>query len=117
MVPASISGAVPIELDRPRTLKADLNALVMIEERTGLNMFTDALEIKSARHVRAFLWALLRHEDPDLTEEQVGSFITAENLNEISGAITRAFGAGMPEPSEAEGASEVGKGRASRSTG
>ena len=119
MPPTAVTGAVPIELDRPRTLKADLNALCAIEERTGLNLLADGVSLQSARHARAFLWALLRHEDPDLTEEQVGGFISAANLPGIMQTIGEAFAAAMPEaePEAPEGAETAGKGRASRTPG
>lgn len=98
--------AVPITLDRDRTIVYDLNALAELEDRTGRNMLDkDALSVfldkPTAKDLRLFLWAGLIHEDPALQPADVGRFLTISKMVEISGKIGEAFGNSMPEPPEA----------------
>ena len=91
-----------IELDKPRNLVLDLNAMARFEEVTGKNVFGGGLDKLSAKDTRALLWASLVHEDPKLTLEQVGKLITARNMGEVSKAIAGAFSEGSG-PLEAGG--------------
>lgn len=71
-------GTVAIEIGgKDRTLKFDLNALAEVEDKLklgGINDVIPLLERVSIRTVRCLLWAGLIHEDPDLTEREVGSW-------------------------------------------
>ena len=94
---SQVKPEVKIVLDKERTLKLDLNAMAAYEEATGKSMFKafnpDEL---GARELRALLWACLIHEDESLTLKQVGSFITADNMNGVAARIGEAFKSAMP---------------------
>ena len=84
-------GEHTITLDKKRTLKFDLNALVDVEDRLGysLSEMGDKVSIKA---MRTLLTAGLRHEDPELTEEYVGSLITLDNMGAVQEALGNAMG-------------------------
>lgn len=79
-----------INLDKERHLKFDLNALVLIEELSGINL-AELGEKVSMKLMKVILYAGLKWEDKDLTPDEVGSLITMDNLKEVSGAIGQAF--------------------------
>lgn len=82
-------GQVTINLDKERVLFYNLNALCALEEM-GVNIADLGTAVKMSQ-VRAILWAGLKHEDADLTLEDVGELITMDNINEVSEAISAAF--------------------------
>lgn len=90
---------VQITLDKERTLKFDLNAMVTFEEATGKSLMKGQLksEDMGPRDVRVLLWACLLHEDETLTERQVGSWITVDNLMAVVEKLNEAFEVAMPE--------------------
>jgi hypothetical protein len=112
--------SIPIQLDKERHLRYDLNAFIELEEKFG--SIQDALDLlsdldpgakaktekgkKIVRHdlktVRAFLWAGLVAEDETLTERDVGKLITFQNVANVFGAIMNAVDAAMPELGEEE---------------
>lgn len=93
----------PILLDKERHIAFDLNAVCALEDRFG-NCFQALEKLRSGtvKAARTFLWAGLVHEDPALTEEQVGSFITMMNLEEISLALVEAVSNSFPQAKNAE---------------
>jgi len=99
---SKINPAVTIFLDKERHLRMTMNAMVDFEEMTGQKL-TDPKTIESfssnmdIKHLRALLWALLRHEDKTLTVEQVGDLIEIQNMTELSTAIAAAWGNAVPE--------------------
>jgi hypothetical protein len=88
---------VTLELDRPRTLRYGMNALVKIEELTGRAISKLDLENIAIKDLRTILYAGLFHEDNTLTPEKVAELVDeytdlssiAEKLGE---AMTLAFG-------------------------
>ena len=91
----------PITLDRPRSLRFDLNALVAVEDATG-KALQDALTDRSMKSLRVILWAGLRHEDADLTLDDVGSFVDASALDVALEALRASLpGGGSENPTEA----------------
>ena len=90
---------VKITLDKERTLKLDLNAMVAFEEATGKSIMGGKFTGKdmTPRDLRAMLWACLLHEDEELTLKQVGSWITVGNLMEVTGKLNEAFDVAMPK--------------------
>jgi hypothetical protein len=65
--------AVPIELDRPRRLRFDVNALAELEMALGGQSFSEVLSGEMGlATIRALLWAGLRHEDRGITLERAG---------------------------------------------
>lgn len=104
---SKINPEVPIELGgKLRHLRLDVNAMVLFEEETGLNLMNPDAQKKLVRggltvkEFRAFLWACLVHEDESLTQPQVGSWFNAGNMGEIAGKLNEAIAAAAPEPQE-----------------
>ena len=94
---------IPIQLDKERHLKFDLNAFAELEDIYGdINTAFEAMQKGSIKAIRAMLWAGLVHEDKSLTIEQVGEMVHLGNMNEVMGAITKAISEAMPEASETE---------------
>ncbi len=88
---------ITVELDKARNLRYGMNALVKVEELTGLPITKLDLENMSMTDLRTILFAGLCHEDETLTPEKVGELIDdysdigtiAQKLGE---AFTVAFG-------------------------
>jgi len=87
---------IKIELDKERTMRLDFNALIDFEEKAGVRI-DQVGEDFSLRQMRAFLWAALRHEDPDLTEEDVGAMLHLGNVEYVSEKITEVMQKHTPE--------------------
>ena len=75
---------------KKRHLKYDLRALELMRERFGVtgpfkdfaeNLFSTPLPLSA---LRTILWAGLVHEQPNLTEHQVGAWVDLANLSEIN---------------------------------
>lgn len=90
--------AVPIELDRPRRLRFDVNALADLEIALGGQSLSEVFsgEMRIAT-IRALLWAGLRHEDRGITIERAGALLQksiddgktmADLLGRVSEAVT-----------------------------
>jgi hypothetical protein len=108
---------VPIELDKPRSLLYDVNALIDLGGELKINLMTKEgwevllgkMEtpppttmddtpverfvgaIPSFEKVRAIVWAGLRHEDETLTVRQVGAMLDPADLGRVVTAYTDAF--------------------------
>lgn len=83
-----------------RTLKFTLNAMADLEERYGtVQAAFDKLEQgNSMVALRTILWAGLKHEDPTLTELQVGDLIDIANMDQLTSSLDTAFkGDGITE--------------------
>ena len=82
---------VPIDLDKRRHLLFDFNTLALLESLTGRNMLGEnAWDNLTAADIRAFLYAGLLHEDPNLKLEQVGSFIHVGSVKQVAEALKKA---------------------------
>ena len=82
-----------------RTIKFTLNAMAELEDRYGsVDEAFKQLDNNSIKAVRCILWAGLIHEDPDLTEQQVGNLIDIQYMQELMASLGDAFDADMPEP-------------------
>ncbi|MEK4273134.1 MULTISPECIES: hypothetical protein [Paenibacillus] len=92
---------IPITLDKERNIVFDLNAFIELEEIYGTHkQAVDALQKGGLKHIRAWLWAGLVHEDKGLTQEKVGSMFSysdPEIILEISDKILRAASGNLPE--------------------
>ncbi|MTV50090.1 hypothetical protein GJ688_14025 [Heliobacillus mobilis] len=82
---------VEITLDKPRKLRYDLNALAELEDKLGVSLQELDQLAMGVKQLRVFLWAGLVHEDPGLSEIDVGAFVDLENLGEVNQKITEAF--------------------------
>jgi hypothetical protein len=94
---------IPIQLDKERHLKFDLNSFAELEELYGnINTAFEAMQKGSIKAIRAMLWCGLIHEDKSLTLEQVGKMVHLGNMNEVMNAITQAIYEAMPEVDKTE---------------
>lgn len=110
---------VRIELDKERHLRFDLNAIVALDEATGINLLAPGTELGAdqlykPRVLRAFVWAALLHEDPDLTVLEVGSWLTMPRIQEIATAVWQSIVQAMPEVDEVS--QEAGNASSNRAT-
>lgn len=80
-----------------RTLVFDLNAMAELEDRYGsVDEAFAQLDKNSIKAIRCILWAGLIHEDPELTEQKVGSLIDMQYLQDLMGSLGTAFNKDMP---------------------
>ena len=104
--PLKLVRPVEIELDRPRTLVMDFEAMARFEEETGISAWSrDAWN--QIRYVPVLVWAALLHEDPDLTVAEVKSWkeiFHIANMAYLSDRLGELWGASMPEPDAADDA-------------
>ncbi|MCK9583183.1 MAG: hypothetical protein M0Q46_06205 [Endomicrobiales bacterium] len=91
-----LAKCIDIELDKPRKLLYNLNAMAAYEEKTGKNFLDLPSEKISATLLRVVLWTGLIHEDKKLTLEQVGDMLDSENMLEIQKKIVEAASANSP---------------------
>lgn len=85
-----------------RRLLLDFNALAELEER-GVNLLGGfARADLSAKNMRAIVWAACLRDQPDLTEKEVGAWLTPDRIEEVTGALLKLFGVTMPEPEPEE---------------
>lgn len=90
-------GGVRFDLGgKSRVLRFDFNALCAVEEATGINALDGEVWVApTAKTARALLWASLLHEDPGLTIQEVGSWLTPHNFQSVADALASAYGAAM----------------------
>jgi hypothetical protein len=89
---------IPVTLDKERNLVFDLNAFCELEDRFGSTKEAfAALDSGSMKAIRTMLWAGLVHEDESLTEKQVGSMISMNNIGDIANKIAEAMSEAMPD--------------------
>ena len=89
---------VEIELDKTRHLKLDFAALLALEEKTGVNIFdADSFTVNSPTKLRAMVWCMLIHEDPDLTLVEVGRLIDLKHFAQLAEKVAQAQELAMPE--------------------
>lgn len=95
---------ITVILDKERHLRLDINAMVAFERVTGKNLLRGLdLDKFSAIDLRTLLWACLKREDKELTEEAVGDMIHAGNMPTVIEKLTEAWEIAMPESSESIG--------------
>ena len=104
---------VNIELDKPRRLRFDINALADAEEELGTGI-GKALQMRAGiREIRALLWAGLKWEERGLTLARAGSILqghlnTGGSIEDIAGAIGEALQAsGLVQQGDDEGNEEA----------
>ncbi|MBC9785502.1 hypothetical protein H1S01_13425 [Heliobacterium chlorum] len=84
-------GFVDIDLDRPRKLRYTLNALAEIEDKLGVTVTKLSEVTLGIKSIRTFLWAGLIHEDANLNEKDVGSWVDFDNIEYVQAKIAEAF--------------------------
>ncbi|MDE1161927.1 MAG: hypothetical protein PW792_08265 [Acidobacteriaceae bacterium] len=100
---------------KKRKLLFDFNTVIRVDELTGLNLLRAVVSEVEAKNVRALLYASLLHDDPDLTLEEVGSWITIRNMSSVQTAIRTAWFASV-EDLEAEDEDDLGEASAQDAT-
>lgn len=96
--------AVPVELDRPRTLRLTFGAYLEVKESAGVDLFAPrGLTEMEERHIPDVLAALLRHEDEAVTAEGVAEWLTPETYRPAVVALWAALGNDLPPPKEGDG--------------
>ncbi|MDT0149978.1 hypothetical protein Q9R38_25905 [Priestia aryabhattai] len=77
--------------EKEYTLRYDLNALVELEEKLGVPLSEMGKIQITIKNVRSMLWAGVIHQEPEITEREIGSYVDMENMEEVQTAITGAF--------------------------
>lgn len=105
---------------RRRVIRYDFNALCDLEETLGVSG-VEALNVKLSEFgfgtIRAFTWAGLLHEEPDVTVREVGVWLSAlgaKGLEQIGQAVGHALAAAFPD---AEDMQSRDRGEADPTTG
>lgn len=81
-----------------RTLRFTLNAMAELEDRYGsVDEAFNQLDKNSIKAVRCVLWAGLIHEDPELTEQQVGNLIDMQYIQDLMKSLGVALDSDMPD--------------------
>lgn len=80
---------VPVLLDRERRFRYTLRTIREITKEFGEGALSMEL---TGEKLAKVLWHGLKHEDPDLTVEQVEDAIDLENLHEVLDAMKKAMG-------------------------
>lgn len=70
-----MKNGVTINLDKPRTLRYGINALVKVEDLTGKSITALDLSHVGIKDLLIIVYAGLCHEDKTLTLEKVGDLI------------------------------------------
>lgn len=84
-----------------RELSFTLNAMAELEDRYGsVDAAFKKVEENSMKALRCVLWVGLVQNDASLTEQQVGSLIDIQRMQEISSVLEQAFGNDMPPQGE-----------------
>lgn len=100
-----------VEIDlgdgRVRRVMFDFNSLVEFEDATGLSIQGLNPNQLKARHLRAFVWAGLLRDDPEITEETVGRLLHGGNVVDVLQTVMQAW-----QSAQAPGETPAGRGRA-----
>lgn len=82
-----------------RNIKYTLNAMAELEDKYGsVDEAFAQLDKNSIKAVRCVLWAGLIHEDPELTEQQVGNLIDIQCMQNLMKTLNTALDSDMPAP-------------------
>lgn len=92
---------------RERKLCFDLNAICMADKATGVNLLKAVVSEVDATNIRGLLYAALLRDDPNLTLEEVGSWITMRNLSNVHNAIVTAWFASVDDEKQDEAPGEA----------
>lgn len=86
-----------IELDRPREVRFDFNAIADIEEMAGKSIAVLLSEENLGFNtIRLLMWAGLKHDDEKLSKQQVGTMIfewlkKGGTMEKIISILSKAF--------------------------
>lgn len=84
---------VTVMLDKERTLKFNLNALILAEKITGKKLASLGQDANGfdLEFLRGMLFAGLTHEDKVITLEEVGDMIDMENMEDVTNKLGEAM--------------------------
>lgn len=101
--------------DKDRFLIFDMNTMFNFENQTGKNILQQNIWAKpnirdpkkpipiiSATDFRALLWACLLRDDPDLTIEQVGSWVDNSNMVVVTDLLLEIYNKGIKTPDKGD---------------
>lgn len=93
---------VKITLDRERTLKFDLNALCILQDKfDNLEQAFVGIGDRDFKTIRTLVYAVLAHEeDESFSEKDAGSLVTMQNIAQVAEALGEALSASMPAATE-----------------
>ena len=87
---------VIIELDKRRTMRFDMNAMVDFEAVSGKNVLKMNWQTMNITDIRSLLWACLHGEDKTLTLEGAGSILSLATLDELTTKLQEAINVALP---------------------
>jgi len=93
---------VPVEMDKPRAFQFNMNAQIAFEDRSGMTMLPVLVnmsrgEIPPMRVLLLLTWSGLILNDPALTPEQLGTWLTMRRFNQVAPAFRAALAQYLPE--------------------
>jgi hypothetical protein len=80
---------VPILLDRERHIRFSMGTVRKLREELGENALEEGVAVDMLPRL---MWYGLKHEDPELTVEQVEELVDLENLLDVMNVISQATG-------------------------
>lgn len=108
------NGWVKVTMDRPRRLRADINALCLVEETTGKSLLVPGeFErcLMSFIGQRSLLYAFLLADDPGMTVERAGELmhnaLQDGRYEEVVNALTVALKTSLPQAATATESGDV----------
>ena len=99
-----------------RHLCFDLNAVCVAEKSTGVNLLKAAVSEVDATSIRGLLFAALLCDDPKITLEEVGTWITMKNIPNVHKAIVTAWFASIDDQEENKDGDTSGEAQAQTTT-
>ena len=81
---------------KDRSLAFDYRAMCVVEKLTGVNLLQDSVEANFTL-LGAMLFAALLHDDPELTLDEVGSWIHFKNAPVVYQALMSAWWGSLPK--------------------
>lgn len=99
-----VNGPVTVELGGTTyELRLDLNALAFIGDRLGFSIRLRSIQEDlldqelTLDALRVLVLAVIRHQDPSLTEEEVGAMVTQDNIMDVTEAFFSLFGVSLED--------------------
>lgn len=91
-----------------RTLRFTLNAMAELEEKYGsVDTAFEQLDKGSFKAIRTILWAGLMHDEPTLTEQQVGNLMDLQSMAAMMETVGLAVKQDTPDPVQPKVTGEV----------
>lgn len=94
---------VPIQLDRERHLRLDFNAARHYKRATGKSLFdAEIWNSVDVEEVVTMVWAMLIHEDKELSVDDVGAMIHPGNSAHVFECLLKSYTANTSEATEGQ---------------